>query len=259
MFIFLLIISLVSSCGSRGSEDWFLTFKSQYELDHICKEFVTSPDCNQQERYAPLPFEITSSGFSREVHEVESFLMIRPGLYKHESNVNLHGDGTHRTIRLSPSEILDGTCDVAYLVALPRFWYVDFDELRYLDFRFDSADKVINVEASSSRSRQHVIVIYSENSETLKLPVHLRYQDPTENLSGYRDTPTPNVASFAKCKDDTLYVRLYDTNTIHRYEEGLIRVPVGKASYSNLVGTITNSVVFSGAACLCVVLLLFVS
>ena len=243
MILFVLVI-VISVSSSSNIQDWFQTFKSRHDLEDMCKELGRNCDM-----YAALPFEITSTGFSRRVGKRKSFLMVHSHVDERDYDMDLRGDGAHRTMHLSPFEQSKETCVFAYLVALPRFWYVDLDELRYLDIEFDSADTFVNIEASSSRTTEHAIIVYSENAGTLELPVHLRYQDPIEDSSGYRDTPVPNVASFANCDDTLHYARVHGTKTT-KHSDMFVRVPVGIASNSYLVGTITNIAVFFGTACL---------
>ena len=244
MILFVLVIVISVSSSSSNIQDWFQTFKSRHDLEDMCKELGRNCDM-----YAALPFEITSTGFSRRVGKRKSFLMVHSHVDERDYDMDLRGDGAHRTMHLSPFEQSKETCVFAYLVALPRFWYVDLDELRYLDIDFDSADTFVNIEASSSRSTEHAIIVYSENAGTLELPVHLRYQDPIEDSRGYRDTPVPNVASFANCDDTSHYVRLYDTKKT-KYSDMSVLVPVGIVSNSYLVGTITNIAVLFGTSCL---------
>ncbi len=165
---------------------------------------------------------------------------------------NIVGEGSHRTMYLSSfgnsSFEKMKKCRFAYLVYLPRFWYADLDQLRYLDIEFDSAEKYIDVEMSASRSSEHIVVVFSDKFE-IEIPVHLRYRDPKDDFNdnyAYRETPVPIVSSFATC-DESFF---FESLNIFEVKESswIVQVPVGLRIHSDLVCSITNFAVFIGTA-----------
>jgi len=251
MFRQLLIIFATALRLSRGianddaQVDWFKTFETQSEVLKLCS--------NNDERcdVVKVPFKIAAEGFRRE--RKDSYLLIRN--IDTSNLANVVGEGAHRTIHMSTTNA-GMKCKVAYLVALPRFWYVDLDQLRYLEIEFESSNAYIDVESSSNRSSGHAILVYSEKEEhnySLELPIHLRYREPSDDSSGYRDTLVPSIAKFAKNSTGSSFERMYTSKDIKHTTT--IRVPVAVSSYSYFVGVITNVVVLSGAFSLIITVL----
>lgn len=130
-------------------------------------------------------------------------------VYADSVDTQIVGEGFHQTLKLSitvPRKAVTKCENFRAVVSIPSTMYADLDELRRMErfgqLRLLSATKHIEIERPSAVSSQHMITIeFSRNSgqdtTVLEMPIHLRYQSPSEERYAPAVITTPEL--FMSC------------------------------------------------------------